>query len=85
MDLIDVTKLFQQRDAMPHYPDFPRSIIDFLDADGACAASIDGAFEVLDWDELAIVTKNRPVPAEKLADLVTHLVCFVAFLHDVHH
>jgi hypothetical protein len=93
MDLMDVTKLFQQRDAIAHYWDFLRPINDFLDADGVRAASIDGAFVVLDWDELAFVTikqtstsgeAGRPGHAP-LALNVTNLVRFVAFLHDALH
>jgi hypothetical protein len=61
MDLANVAKPFEGRDALTHDRNLPWAVMNLLDRYGSCVTCIHDTAVILDRDELAFVVKDRPV------------------------
>ncbi len=68
VDLPDVTQFFERSDALAHDWSFAWTIVDFLDGNGMCGASINRTGVVTNRDELALIIKHRPILLNKVVD-----------------
>ena len=60
--------LFKRSDALAHDWYFARTIVDFLDGNGTCRASINRAGVIANRDELALIVEYRPILLDKAVD-----------------
>ncbi len=70
MNLSYMANFCKGSDGIPHDGDFLGPIEHLLDSDGLCISSINHTFIVLDWNEDALIVKDRPILFDELVDLV---------------
>ncbi len=59
----------EQRNALARDWYFARAIVDLLDADGTCSASVDDTLVVLDRNKLVLVIKEGPIALDETIHL----------------